>query len=131
MSRKTPEPLPSDWLPEPRTRVELDDPEILESRIRRLVAAAEPTLASYRTGELAWWQALIQYWQPATAAALAGAIAAVLLLGPEGQSPGAPPTNDLVLTAAATDGDPAALWMAIGEQADPVLALIALAEEKQ
>lgn len=131
MSKKIPEPLPSDWLPEPRTRVELDDPEVLESRIRRLMAAAEPTLASYRTGELGWWQALIQYWQPATATALASAIAVVLLLGPGGQSPGPPPTDDLVLTAAASDGDPAALWTAIGEQADPVLALIALAEEEQ
>lgn len=131
MSREIQKPLPSDWLPKPVARAGKDDLQIWESRICQLLAKAEPTLERYRARDLGWWSALSYYWRPVAASALATAMLLILFFG-LGSQPGKPsPGSNLVLMAAASDGSPEVLWAAIGEEADPVLALIALAEEAQ
>jgi hypothetical protein len=129
MSQKIPERLPDELLPGPGASADLDDPQVLEMRIRRLVRAGEPTLERYRAGQIGWWQALSFYWQPVTAAALAGTAALVITLGFASAPHNVPATRDIALVAAASDGNPVALWAAAGQQADPVLALIALEKE--
>lgn len=129
MRREIPDPLPADWLPKPAAPRVPDDPEVLDIRIRRLMAAAEATLARFRAGEIPWWAVLARHTRPAAAAALAAAAGLLVALGLGGASQWAEPENDLVLVAAASEGNPAALWSAMGTEADPVLALIALATE--
>lgn len=126
MKRDSPDPLPSDWLPKPIAPRSGDDPEVWDVRIQKLMAAAEPRLARYRAGELGWWAALGRYWRPAAAAAFAAAAGLFVALGLGSATRGAVPESDLVLAAAASDGDPAVFWAALDAEADPVLALIVL-----
>lgn len=129
MDREIPDPLPSEWLPKPSAPRVPDDPEVLDIRIRRLMTAAEPTLARFRTGAIPWWAMLARHTRPAAAAALAAAAGLLIALGLGRANPSAEPETDLVLVVAASDGSPAALWSAMGAEADPVLALIALETE--
>lgn len=129
MSREIPDPLPTDWLPRSVAGADREDPDLMEARLRRLTAAAEPTLQRYRSTRSGWWLALGWNWRPATLAALAGAAALVLLLGLGNRDGATRPDSNLALLAAAYDGDPGALWTALGGEADPVLALLVLDEE--
>ena len=129
MNREIPDPLPPDSLPEPVAPPGPGDPEVWESRIRGLMAEAEPTLARYRVGRRPWWTAFGQNWQPATVGALAAAAGLILALGLGSLRRAPVPEHDLVLAVAASDGEPAALWAVMGAEADPVLALIALEGE--
>lgn len=133
------DPLPPDWLPEPSVP-SADDPA-WEARARRVVRAADPELErrraesasragerSGRSGEAGWWTGLGRWLGPAAGLAAAAA----LLLAALGPGPSArEPATSAALAAAATDGDPAALWRAAGTEADPVLALIALEPEEE
>jgi len=96
-----------------------------EGRLRNLMTAAEPALAELRRETPHWWEILAAWWRPA--AGLVGAAVAALLIvvataAPRGErAPGA-----VALAAAATDGAPAALWAALGSEANPALAAIVL-----
>jgi hypothetical protein len=123
MSNHESEPLPRSLLPD--ATAPASDEALWEDRLQTLMRAAEPALAELRRETPRWWELLAAWWRPA--AGLVGAAVAALLIvvataAPRGErAPGA-----VALAAAATDGAPAALWTALGSQADPVLAAIAL-----
>lgn len=106
--------LPHDWLPDPSPPE--DAPE-WDARAARIMSVAPNPRTS--------WSLLGAWWKPA--AALAAASVATLLL----LDPGEPPSPALGVIAG--DGEAAALWLAAGVEADPVLAIITLraaAEER-
>jgi hypothetical protein len=61
-------------------------------------------------------------------AAAAAAALLLLLLGRLAPAP-APSLASPALSVVAADGDPAALWIGLGREVDPVLAVIALESE--
>jgi hypothetical protein len=111
-----PRPLPREWLPE-ATAPE-GAPE-WEARLERITALAEPAL---RRLAGPWSSLLGVWWKPA--AALVAAAALALALSPDGQDASLP------LSVIARDGGPLVLWERVGIEADPVLALIALAQSE-
>lgn len=123
MSEHVPEPLPRELLPEATAPV--TEEALWDERLRNLMAAAEPALAELRRETPPWWEILAAWWRPV--AGLVGAAVTALLIvvataAPRGErAPGA-----VALAAAATDGAPAALWAALGSEANPVLAAIVL-----
>lgn len=123
----TPRPLPRAWLP--AATAPESAPEWQE-RAARIVAAAEPSL--HRLGDLrpavdASVAGLLgSWWRPAAALAAAAA-ALLLLLDPRNPPASSPGWSSLSVVAAA--GEPVALWDALGIEADPVLALIALQKQ--
>ncbi len=123
-----PDPLPKEWLPPSPVPPE-EDSGYWEARIRGMLAEAGPTLASYRrapTGTPSWLEALTLRWRPAMAGALALAASAVVALAlGAGRRPGTGSGN-VVLSAIAGDGEPAALWDGAGVSADPTLAVLTL-----
>ncbi len=124
-----PRPLPPGWLPDPHPPE--GDPR-WDRRVERIMAAVGPELRRIRSrrsaAEVTWWSRMGVWWKPA--AALAAASAALLLLvGRPAVSP-EPPPGSIPLGLVAADGDPVALWSALGVQADPVLALIAIQEQE-
>ena len=126
MTHRTPDSLPPEWLPE-RTA---EDDELWEERLRRLVRVAEPRLARLRTRGVPWWTILATWWKPAAGLAAAGASIAVLLLGTLVDRPVDASSDAIVLSAVIGEGTPAALWLGLGGDADPVLAVIALEAER-
>ncbi len=130
MSERIPERLPPEWLPDPVAPPgDEEDAPVWEWRLRRLVAAAEPRLARLRARETPWWSGLAAWWRPVTAAAVAAAAALILGLRLAPERLEAPPRGTLALSAVVSEGEPAALWIAVGSEADPVLALLALEGE--
>lgn len=124
----TTRPLPLGWLPDPQPAE--GDPK-WDERIEGILAAAGPELRTLRsrrsTAEVIWWSGMGLWWKPA--AALAAASAALLLLvGRPAVFPG-PSPGSIPLGLVASAGDPVMLWRALGVQADPVLALIAIQEQ--
>ena len=130
MKRDKPERIPPEYLPGSGSEADHNDDALFESRISRLVEAAEPTLKRYREGQSGWWQPLADHWQPATVAAFAGTAAMFFAFSFTHVSPQAPIRDNLAIVAAASEGNPASLWSAVGQEADPVLAVIALAREE-
>ncbi|MCA1789292.1 MAG: hypothetical protein LC667_05370 [Thioalkalivibrio sp.] len=116
-----------EWLPDPIPPE--NDPE-WDRRVARILAAAEPALARMAgrsaTATEAWLSEMGGWWRPV--AALAAAAVAFLLLVTEAPGPGpnAPEPDAMTLTILASDGDPTAIWAAMGVPADPVLALLSL-----
>jgi len=130
MKQNKPERIPPEYLPGSGGEADHNDEALFESRISRLVEAAEPTLERYREGQTGWWQPLADYWQPATVAAFAGTAALFFAYSFTHVSQQVPTMANLAIVAAASDGNPASLWSAVGQEADPVLAVIALAREE-
>jgi len=123
MSERAPEPLPRELLPDATAPVA--EEALWEARLRNLMTAAEPALAGLRRKTPRWWEILAAWWRPV--AGLAGAAVAALLVMIATAAPhGEPAPGAVALAAAATDGAPAALWAALGSEADPVLAAILL-----
>jgi len=123
MSEHIPEPLPPEVLPHP-TAPATDD-ALWDHRLASLMRAAEPALAELRRDTPRWWEILAAWWRPA--AAVAGAAAALLVIVLGTVRPGDEhDTGAVALAVAASDGAPAVLWAALGSEADPVLAAIAL-----
>lgn len=119
------DPLPAPWLPDPSGPSD-DDAAAWDRRVRSIMAEAAPRLEELRAdagGRGAWTRELGRRWRSAAALAAAASAALVLLPGAEA---GGPPPASRALAAAAADGQPAALWRAGGQPADPVLALVAL-----
>ncbi|MEX2466764.1 MAG: hypothetical protein WD995_07630 [Gemmatimonadota bacterium] len=117
-----PGPLPREWLPEP---LPPEGDASWEARVARIMAAAERQTGA---GGASWWAELARWWGP-TAALAAAAVAALVFVvadTPRPESPSTEPTEGLALTMIAADGDPVALWAALGVAADPVLALLTL-----
>lgn len=125
-NKKLPAPLPRHWLPD-ATHPPGSDDSIWEDRLQRLMDAAEPGLSSLRTHGSPWWAVLGAWWRP-TAVLAAAAVALVVLL-PTAPASLEHPRGALALAAAVSEGEPAALWTALGSEADPVLALIVLEGE--
>lgn len=115
------------WLPDP---IQPEDHPEWDRRTARILAAAEPGLARSAgrpaTATEAWLYELGGWWRPV--AALAAAAVAFLLLVTENPRPGPNATEPdaMALTILASDGDPTAIWAALGVPADPVLALLTL-----
>ena len=128
-----PDPLPGEWLPP--AQADSASP-VWESRIQRIVAAAEPGLrepAARRGGtharrpvsvEADWADVLGNWWRQAVAATAVAA--ASVLLSMATASGGEAGGTDGVLRLLASGGDPGVLWESSGGQADPVLALLVL-----
>lgn len=123
-----PRPLPRAWLPDPHPPE--GAPE-WNARVGGIMVAAGPELqrlgSRHAAAEVTWSSVMGLWWKPA--AALAAAAAALLFLT---EHPGAVPESpqgSLALILVAADGDPVTLWGALGIQADPVLALIAIQEQ--
>lgn len=127
------DPLPPEWLPDPVP----SDEEVAywHERLERLMDAAEPVLERYRRPTrtvVPWWSALQLRWRPAVAGtgglAAAAVLVAVLAFGPELERHPPTPADPAatVLSAVVSGGDAVALWSAVGANADPTLALLAL-----
>jgi len=124
------EPLPREWLPE--ASPPSDDP-IWETRVLRIMARSAPELSRLSNRKpvavptlagLPWWAELERWWKPATALAVA---ASALLFAVDRPAPPASASADAItLGLMAADGDPVAIWEALGTRAHPVLALLAL-----
>jgi hypothetical protein len=116
--------LPQGWLPDPNPSE--GDPK-WDEKIERIMAAAGPELRTLRSrrsaAEVTWWSRMGLWWKPA--ASLAAASTALVLLV-ERPASAEPPPGSLALGFVVSDGDPVTLWGALGIQADPVLALIAI-----
>lgn len=128
LSGPGPLPLPRDWLPAAAP------PEVAsewEARAKRIVAAAEPSLWRLRERRPAvaatWSMRLGSWWKGAAVMAVGAAAAAAVLvsIGPFGSAPPTDP-GSVPLSVIAAQGDPVALWEAVGIKADPVLARIAI-----
>jgi hypothetical protein len=119
--------LPEAWLPE---ALPPEGHPAWELRARRIIAAAEPELARLEreVGPPAtpWLSELGGWWKPA--ALLAAAASALLFVTADPPPPDSPAfsSEGMALTLIASDGDPTALWAALGVPADPVLALLTL-----
>lgn len=113
------------WLPDPVPPEE--DPE-WGRRVARILVAAEPRFARMAGGTPqateTWLSEMGGWWRPV--AAFAAAAVAFLLFVTEAPRPGtdAIEPDAMVLTILASNGDPAAIWAALGVPADPVLALL-------
>lgn len=128
-----PEPLPRELLPS--AQADAASP-VWESRLQRIVAAAEPRLRerSARHGgtraqrpasvEAGWADILGNWWRQAVAATTVAA--ASVLLSIATVSSGEAGGTDGVLRLIASGGDPGVLWESSGGQADSVLALLIL-----
>jgi hypothetical protein len=123
-----PRPLPRGWLPDPQP------PEgtlVWEARTRRIMAAAVLELQRFRSrrsaAEVTWWSVMAQWWKPAAAVA-AASVALLLLIGRSAVAP-EPRPGSIALGLVASDGEPVTIWRALGIQADPVLAQIAIREQ--
>jgi hypothetical protein len=123
-----PRPLPRGWLPDPQP------PEgtlVWEARTRRIMAAAGPEFwkltSAHSAAEVTWWSVMAPWWK--TAAALAVASTVLLLLAGRRAGPPQTPPGSIPLGLVASGGDPVTLWRALGIQADPVLAQIAIREQ--
>jgi hypothetical protein len=116
-----PGPLPREWLPEPSPR---EGDASWEPRVARILAATD---WHPRSTEAALWGDLARWWRPSAALAAAAAAALVFVVAdvprPE---PTSAPSGGLALTMIASDGNPVALWAALGIAADPLLALLVL-----
>jgi hypothetical protein len=77
-----------------------------------------------------WWTIFATWWKPAAGLATAGASITVLILGTLLDRPVDTSPEALVLSAVIGEGTPAALWLGLGGDADPVLAVIALEAEQ-
>jgi hypothetical protein len=123
-----PRALPRDWLPDPQPP---EGAPMWEARTRRIMAVAGPELRRLRSGgspdEVTWWSRTGLWWKPAAALA-AASTALLLLVGRPAVFP-EPPPGSIPLGLVASDGDPVTLWRALGIQADPVLALIAIRKQ--
>jgi hypothetical protein len=116
-------PIPREWLPD---GIEPEGDAVWEARAARVVARTElewrrsvvrtrPTLSFAEMG--GWFT---------PAAALAAAAAALLLAVGNGSQ--APSNDARALSMVVAEGDPVALWAALGVSAHPVLALLSLDE---
>jgi hypothetical protein len=123
MSEHIPEPIPRDWLPEPTAPA--SEEVLWERRLRSLMHSADARLASLREGAPSWREILGAWWRPAAGLTVAASLALALLFG-AGSTNAEPSPGDVALAAAVSGGEPAALWAALGSEADPVLAVIAL-----
>ncbi|MFQ6046830.1 MAG: hypothetical protein ACE5PT_10830 [Gemmatimonadales bacterium] len=126
MNDRIPDPLPREWLPEAVAPRGSTDRELWEVRLRRLMRSAEPRLERLGSLGAPWWTLLAAWWKPTLG--MAGAAAVILALLVSTVTGGAPaaPEGSPTLAAVAGDGEPAALWIGLGGDADPVLAAIAL-----
>ena len=123
-----PQPLPPGWLPDPHPPE--GDPR-WDQRIERIMATVGQELRSLRTPrsaiEATWWSVMARWWK--RAAALAAVSTALLLLVERPAVLPEPAPGSIPLGLVASDGDPVTLWGAVGIQADPVLAQIAIREQ--
>jgi hypothetical protein len=123
-----PRPLPRDWLPAPQPP---EGAPVWEARTRRIMGAAGPELRRLARGrsaaEVTWWSVMAVWWKPA--AALGAVSTALLLLIGRPAVPPEPPPGSILVELVASGGDPVTLWRALGIQADPVLAQIAIREQ--
>lgn len=125
MTEHVPEPLPREWLPAPLGPAGADAAP-WEARLQRLAAAAGPALARLRARPLPWWSVLAARWKPLAGAAAATAAGLTLVLYLTASPAPRPAAGAPTISAVVSGGEPAALWAALGAQADPALALIAL-----
>lgn len=119
------EPLPSKWLPEGLP--ERGD-VVWDTRATRILGALdlEWSRADVHGPGLSWLSEMGRWLRPATV--LAAAAAALLILAGD-RTPGSevrPRPDALAMSLVAADGDPVAIWAALGVSADPVLALLTL-----
>jgi len=116
-----PEPLPRDWLP---AALPPEGDAFWDAGIAGILVATELHTG---TAVPSWLSEMGRWWQP-TATLAAAAVVALLFVvagSPPLESPGEP-SDGLALMMIAADGDPVALWAALGVPADPVLALLTL-----
>jgi len=121
-----PRPIPRDWLPDPQPA---EDTREWRDSLERVMAAADPALTRLehrRASAGAGWSVIGFWWKPAAALAATAMALLVLIESPIVFPEPAP--GSITLGLVASDGDPVTLWSAIGVQADPVLAWIAIHE---
>lgn len=93
------------------------------------MAAAAPRLAELQQVRTPWWEILGAWWKPIAGATVFATAGLVLLLAISDSAPGTRPSATLALSAVVGQGDPAVIWAGLGEDVDPVLALIVLEGE--
>ncbi|MEX2048541.1 MAG: hypothetical protein WEB90_03090 [Gemmatimonadota bacterium] len=80
-------------------------------------------------GEPSWLSEVGSWWRPAAALA-AAAVAVLLWSDPHIRTEPAHTAAEMALGLVASDGDPVALWAALGVSADPVLALLTFEDHR-
>lgn len=126
MNRPLNDRLPEPLMPEPMLH---DDPVRRDEQVQRLMAAASPMLARYRTGEMTWWTVLAARFRPslAIAAAAAAVLAIVVHLAIPVRPNGS--TENIPLATLISDGEPSSLLSVVSGESDPTLALVLLEGE--
>jgi hypothetical protein len=119
------EPLPREWLPE---AVAPEGDAVWEARAERIVGAAESEWARFDARTTPWIPAIGGWLRPAVA--LAAGAAALLFAVSDRVARAVPAADALALGVVVANGDPAALWAALGVSADPVLALLTLEDHE-
>lgn len=124
-------PLPKEWLPKAAPP---DGHTEWEARTARIMSAVGPEWARLRLGGRAMgpsWLAEMGRWlRPAAALAAAGAGLLLWVTKPPAPSATFLSAENVALGLVVSDGDPVALWAALGVQADPVLALLTFEDHR-
>jgi hypothetical protein len=119
------DPLPREWMPEAAPP---DGHPTWESRTARIMVAVEPEWARLRLGArqgaASWLSEMGGWLRPAVAIAAAAVALLFLVVEPPASAARILTTDDMALSLIVSDGDPVALWAALGVPADPVLALL-------
>ena len=120
-----PQPLPGRWLPDASPP---DDSPLWAARIDRIIAASAPDLQRMKNARIAAaatpWSVMGHWWKPAAALAAASLLLFVATYRPRGSADSR--AGSILLGIVASQGDPVALWGALGIEAEPVLALVAI-----
>jgi hypothetical protein len=124
------DPLPTDWLPE---ALPPEGDSVWDSRTERILAMAERnrTVRESVGSVAASWPSEMGGWLTPAAALAAAALALAFLTSSPPRIEPSPTADAMALGIVASDGEPAALWAALGVQADPVLARLALEDHSR
>ncbi len=121
------DPLPKEWLPEPLPPA---DDSIWEVRTAAILSAATPELRRLgvrdEAGAQPWVLELGRWWAPSGVLAAAAILVLYFSIESPVREAQTPSMGGTALQFIASDGDPVALWAALGVRADPVLALLTL-----
>jgi hypothetical protein len=119
--------LPEAWLPE---ALPPQEHPAWELRAGRIMVAAEPELArlerEVEPPAMPWLSELGGWWKPAALLAAAASALFFVMADPPSSESSVISSEGIALSLIASDGDPTAIWAAMGVAADPVLALLTL-----
>jgi len=124
LGNQAPGPVPREWLPE---AMPPEGHPVWELKVARIMATAGAELGRLADGagasRASWLSEMGNWWRPAAALAAAALALLATVDDPRSASPAIPP-QAVSLGLIVADGNPTALWAALGVPADPVLAIL-------